>query len=62
MDPVDRIKLDRETIDCHPLTKRVSDRHYWLSKIPAERFEDLELLRQIAYGYGSAYRATSASF
>lgn len=30
------------------------DRRYWLSKTPAERFEALELLRQIAYGYDPA--------
>ena len=41
-------------MESRKLTDRVSDRQYWLSKTPAERFEALELLRQIAYGYDPA--------
>jgi hypothetical protein len=36
------------------MTDRPNDRQYWLSKTPEERFEALELLRQIAYGYDPA--------
>jgi hypothetical protein len=46
--------LDRAVIERRKLGDRVSDREYWLSKTPAERFEALELLRQIAYGYDPA--------
>ena len=51
MDPLQHIIVDRAAMDTRKLTDRVSDRQYWLSKTPAERFEALELLRQIAYGY-----------
>jgi hypothetical protein len=45
---------DRGAIEVHKLTDRASDRQYWMSKTPGERFEALELLRQIAYGYNPA--------
>jgi hypothetical protein len=45
---------DRGTVEVTTLTARTSDRAYWLSRPPAERWEALELLRQIAYGYDPA--------
>jgi hypothetical protein len=45
---------DRGPIEIAALTDRTSDRAYWLSRTPAERWEALELLRQIAYGYDPA--------
>jgi hypothetical protein len=29
------------------------DREYWLSRTPQERMQALELIRQIAFGYGN---------
>jgi hypothetical protein len=54
MESLDHIKVDRTVMDSHNLTDRVSDREFWLSRTPAERFEALEVLRQIAYGYDPA--------
>jgi hypothetical protein len=45
---------DRGPIEVRKLTDKSSDRQYWMSKTPEERFEALELLRQIAYGYDPA--------
>jgi len=36
------------------VTDPPKDREYWMSRTPEERFEALELLRQIAYGYDPA--------
>jgi hypothetical protein len=53
-DTIDTVRLDRTVIEVTELTAKSSDRKYWLSKTPEERFEALELLRQIAYGYDPA--------
>jgi len=50
----DKYKLDRTVLQTAPLTTKSNDREYWMSKTPAERFEALEILRQIAYGYDPA--------
>ena len=50
----DKYKLDRSVLETARLTSRPNDRQYWLSKTPGERFEALEILRQIAYGYDPA--------
>jgi hypothetical protein len=54
MDVPDKFRLDRTAVKVVELTTRQNDRAYWMSKTPAERFEALELLRQIAYGYDPA--------
>lgn len=54
MDLPPKYDLDRGVITVAPLTERRNDRQYWLSKTPEERFEALEVLRQIAYGYDPA--------
>jgi hypothetical protein len=51
LDPIDKLKVDRTCFDTVELTHRTSDVAYWRSRTPAERFEALEILRQIAYGY-----------
>jgi len=50
----DKYKLDRSVLETVELTGKPNDRQYWLSKTPDERFEALEILRQIAYGYDPA--------
>jgi hypothetical protein len=50
----EKFRLDRTAVSVVGLTERQNDRAYWLSRTPAERFEALELLRQIAYGYDPA--------
>jgi hypothetical protein len=54
MDVPEKFRLDRTAVTVVGLTERQNDRAYWLSRTPAERFEALELLRQIAYGYDPA--------
>ena len=39
-------KLERTDIEVLPLNSKTSDRAYWMSKTPEERFEALEYLRQ----------------
>ena len=43
--------VDRSVLEVTTLKEQRKDRSYWMSRTPAERFEALELLRQIAYGY-----------
>jgi hypothetical protein len=50
----DKYKLDRGVLETAELTSKSNDRQYWLSKTPDERFEALEILRQIAYRYDPA--------
>jgi hypothetical protein len=52
--PPDKYGLDRSVVETAKLTDKPNDRQYWLSKTPDERFEALEILRQIAYGYDPA--------
>jgi hypothetical protein len=51
MDTPETCRVDRSAIEIRSTTDRLSDRDYWLSRTVEERFEALELLRQIAYGY-----------
>jgi len=50
----DEVRLDRSVFETGSSSERRSDRAYWMSKTADERFEALELLRQIAYGYDPA--------
>jgi hypothetical protein len=54
MDLLDEQRIDRTALEIGRLTDRPNDRQDWLSKTPEKRFEALELLRQIAYGYDPA--------
>jgi hypothetical protein len=47
-------RLHRGTIEISDLHARKSDREYWLSRPPVERFAHLEFLRQLNYGYDPA--------
>ena len=54
MDDFDSLRVDRTVVETGRMSDKKSDREYWMSKTPDERFEALELLRQIAYGYDPA--------
>jgi len=54
VDVPDQYRLDRQTLQVGSLKDQPNDREYWMSKTAEERFEALELLRQIAYGYDPA--------
>ena len=54
MDGPENYRLDRGVVELGNLKDKPNDRQYWMSKTPEERFEALELLRQIAYGYDPA--------
>jgi hypothetical protein len=54
MDVPESYRLDRGALQVGSLKDKPNDRQYWMSRTPAERFEALELLRQIAYGYDAA--------
>ena len=60
---LDQAKVDRSAFDVVDL--RAADRadeEYWKSRTPDERFEALELSRQIAYGYDPTTRGLSRFF
>jgi hypothetical protein len=44
-------KIDKSAFSVVSLTAEQNDREYWLSKTPEERFEAIEIMRQINYGY-----------
>ena len=54
MDVPEKYRLDRGVLEVGSVKDNPNDRQYWMSKTPEERFEALELLRQIAYGYDPA--------
>jgi hypothetical protein len=54
MDVPLRYRLDRGALEVVSMKDPPTDRRYWMSRTPAERFEALELLRQLAYGYDPA--------
>lgn len=54
IDVPENYRLDRSVREVGSLKDKANDRQCWMSKTPAERFEALELLRQIAYGYDPA--------
>jgi hypothetical protein len=43
--------MDRSALSVSTLGEPRSDLAYWLSRTPEERFEAIELLRMIQYGY-----------
>ncbi|MBI4649565.1 MAG: hypothetical protein HY738_23930 [Bacteroidia bacterium] len=45
------IRLDKREICICSIDEKFSDRNFWLSKSPQERFIALELLRQRLFGY-----------
>lgn len=44
-------KIDKSAFSVTSLTDKQYDRDYWMSRTPEERFEAIELMRQINYGY-----------
>lgn len=54
MDPLDTARVDRSAFEIRPLDGEPDDVEYWLRKLPQERMEALELMRQIIYGYDPA--------
>jgi hypothetical protein len=60
---LDRAKVDRtafSVVGLHEADK--ADEAYWRSCTPEERFEALELSRQITYGYDPTTRGLSRFF
>ena len=47
---LNQLKISKE-ISHSSLTDNANDREYWLSKSHEERFEAIEILRQIFYNY-----------
>jgi hypothetical protein len=54
VDLVAQARLERTPLEVLALGEEPGERAYWLSRPPAERFQALELLRQIVYGYDPA--------
>jgi hypothetical protein len=44
-------KLDKKTITISSIHEESDEIAYWHSKIPQERIEAIEVMRQIVYGY-----------
>lgn len=60
---LDNAKVDRQAFAVVSLQEADSlDDQYWKSRTPDERFEALELSRQIAYGYDPTTRGLSRFF
>jgi hypothetical protein len=60
---LDSAKVDRSAFSVVSLSEAdAQDEAYWKSRTPDERFEALELSRQIAYGYDPTTRGLSRFF
>lgn len=44
-------RVDRTVVSISDTLDDADEKAYWLAKTPEERFEAIELMRQIAYGY-----------
>ena len=52
MSDSDQLRIDRDALSIVSLEDQDRlDREYWRSKTPRERWEALETIRQILYGY-----------
>ena len=52
MSDSDQLRIDRDALSIVSLEEQDRlDREYWRSKTPRERWEALETIRQILYGY-----------
>jgi hypothetical protein len=51
MNAISTIRMDRTAFSVVSLTDEPDERAFWLNKTPAERWEAVELLRQLNYGY-----------
>ena len=60
---IDRAKVDRSAFSVVGLEEAdKADEEYWKGRTPDERFEALELSRQITYGYDPTTRGLSRVF
>jgi hypothetical protein len=60
---LDHAKVDRSAFSVVALKEAdAADEAYWKSRTPDERFEALELSRQITYGYDPTTRGLSRFF
>ncbi len=48
---MDNLRVDRSAFRVDSLEDEPRDTEYWRSRTPHERWEALEILRQIVYGY-----------
>lgn len=51
---VTELKVDRTKFSVGSLDDKPDEIQYWLSKSPAERWQAIEIMRQIVYGYDPA--------
>ena len=60
---LDEARVNRQAIEVASFAEaEEADREYWRSRTPDERFQALELSRQIAYGYDPTARGLSRVF
>ncbi|OQY60595.1 MAG: hypothetical protein B6245_00835 [Desulfobacteraceae bacterium 4572_88] len=45
------IKMNKTVFSTASLDDESDEKHYWLSKTPAERIHCVEMMRQMLYGY-----------
>ncbi|HID31579.1 MAG TPA: hypothetical protein EYP19_16475 [Desulfobacterales bacterium] len=50
MNAIDTLKMDKIAFSGVSLLDESDEKAYWLSKTPHERWETMELMRQITYG------------
>ncbi len=49
-------RLDKNTLSIHTLSESLTDKAYWLSRTPEERFAHVQYLRWVNYGDQAAGR------
>ena len=59
MRAIDPFKMDKTTFSAVSSFEEADeiDKAYWHSKLPQERLEALELMRQVNYGYNQSHRS-----
>jgi hypothetical protein len=51
MKPVDSFRLDKSALTITSLSDAAEEKEYWSHKSPEERWQAIEQMRQIIYGY-----------
>ena len=51
MNLIDTKKMDKSVFEIKKLEEQGDDREYWATKTYEERWEALEFMRQVVYGY-----------
>jgi hypothetical protein len=54
MNAISQVRMDKTAFSVGRLTDEPDDKAYWLTKSPQERWQAIELLRQLNYGYDPA--------